>query len=314
MENDTLHPAAKEAIREYMLKLITVPTIIAFIFGFFFKEAIWQGAYNKATEQALVDLSKAKGTILETLSKTREAQSAFSKQTKESQAAISDAQQRADKAAEDARALQDELSSRADAVRQLQKKVRLAQEEWRARAIEAYELTQESDNLRSDIKNLRELAAALENKEAIVNDVLKQLKRDDAFRNSLRSDISNVRRKILTDVISRNIFVLGQVSCSDNPTVLRVPVEGTKTDQWLVFGINRNITSHTGSKSGDNAIFSFRTDIIPESGRRSWAVRYFAEINTASGSLRKGPDACGDGVEPVQIVAIRAYSGIQWLR
>ena len=56
MPETELTPAAREAIRSYMLRSLAIPgvvlTIVAFLLGFLIKDVAWQSAYNEAYQNA----------------------------------------------------------------------------------------------------------------------------------------------------------------------------------------------------------------------------------------------------------------------
>ena len=248
MNEPILTLEAKQAVRKYILTFFALPAVVLFALGFLFKEAIWQGAYNKAMQESLSEIIQAHKRIEKLLAEIQTAKSEFENKIYNASNAISKA-------------------------------------------------TKKTDELRKQINNMDNLAKALKSKSNLADEVSKQLKKDGEFR-----------KRVMSELTQPNIFRLGNVKCSRKSSNLRVPVTGTTTDHWLVFGINQNIRSYTGRRSGDNAIFSFKTTITPNATKDSWSVNYFVEINSASDqNKRLRLSNCPREVKDLQIVAIRVY-------
>ena len=83
--------------------------------------------------------------------------------------------------------------------------------------------------------------------------------------------------------------ILKEVECRSGETIIPVP-EGTRIDDWLVFGINPSIEAEIeGDKkkprfkrqniNGDNAIYSVKTIVTANLDKTAWLVRYIVETN-----------------------------------
>ena len=68
----------------------------------------------------------------------------------------------------------------------------------------------------------------------------------------------------------------GSIDCGTENTLL-VP-EGT-TEEWVLFSVNPQMSAETVSHSGNNALYSIETTVIPQADEKSWSVTFFAEIN-----------------------------------
>ena len=175
---------------------------------------------------------------------------------------------------------------------------------------EVERLLDEVQNMNREIKNLTTITKQNTDYLAISQD-REEFEEKVAHSLTENEDFSS---KVLDKIVEPNVFVLGRFKCSSTEYSVSVPVSHTHTDDWLVFGINPEISSYTDgkNKSGDNAVFSFRTLITPENDRQSWNINYYVEINHASDQFRKlRLKRCPSTVGDLTVVAIRAYNGIQ---
>ena len=75
-----------------------------------------------------------------------------------------------------------------------------------------------------------------------------------------------------------NIYSLGKVECGIR-SQKSVPIAGSKTDQWIVFGINPKMHANWEDEWGDNAIFTYWTDVKPQADNETWMITYDVAIN-----------------------------------
>ena len=112
-------------------------------------------------------------------------------------------------------------------------------------------------------------------------------------------------------VDEERVHFLGKVDCGVR-TDVRVPVEGTKTNDWIVFGINPNFRVRERGNYGDDAIFSFETRIVEEKDEQSWIVWYNIYINSATANrVRRLLDCRSERVNSnttMEFVALRRAS------
>ena len=121
--------------------------------------------------------------------------------------------------------------------------------------------------------------------------------------------------------LSPNVYVLGEIICGKEQE-FDVPIPGTKTGDWLVLGANWNFSSATSKPkyTGDNALFSIETSIVPRQDNTGWTASLDVRVNGATTNKSSSIATCENDAHPddyrtrlgrVQVVAIRAYAGIR---
>ncbi len=97
---------------------------------------------------------------------------------------------------------------------------------------------------------------------------------------SLSEELQRISRNVGETLSGREIFHLGDINCNEVLT-RDVPIEGTSTDDWLVFGIPHYVTAAAeGSQlDGDNAIYQFATTVKSNGDKSGWEVRFQFLLN-----------------------------------
>ena len=110
------------------------------------------------------------------------------------------------------------------------------------------------------------------------------------------------------DIATHGIYVLGDVHCGKKKT-LSVPIHGTTTDNWIVFGINPKINAEERARFGDNALYSHEISVLPNNDRKSWTIDFNIRINYNTKNERPTIADCNwDQLKSrtqVQVVAIK---------
>ena len=283
MSERQLEPAAKAAIRTYIYRGFAVSASLVVIFisiaAFLVQDVILERANYTALREATAQLF-------------------------ETQKEISDVRAKVQQDAEEMAQLREDTEHRAAEFEKTAEEVRQEVGEIKHMQQQIVETKANVDNLWSEIRNNEDFAQLTDERQGLLKQVAAMVGNHPAFR-----------AKVLETITQPNIYVLGHFKCSANRHIVPVPVKGTTTDQWLVFGINPHVSSLAKTKNGDNAVFSFKTDVRPARNRRSWSIQYLVEINHASDQYKKlRLTKCPSAVRNLQVVAMRAYPTIQAFR
>ena len=109
-------------------------------------------------------------------------------------------------------------------------------------------------------------------------------------------------------VKAKRIHDFGYIDCGKTKS-LTAP-NGT-TDEWILFSVNPHISAEENSLTGDNALYSFATTIIPQADGLTWSVNFSAEVNynTTSKAKKRTIEDCNWNKwkwrPKVQILALR---------
>ena len=304
MKNPTLTPEAKEAVRNYIFRYVALwsglAVVLLSLLVFVLNNVVIGSAENAAghiknetyeklldrIDEARTDLSNARIEIDQNLSQR-----------------IHNAQESLRETRSDA---DDRLSRLLYGAQEQLIKAQIEGESAREhlkRLIASLETqTKEANALRQSIKSAKDVAEALQKTKGLVDGISEKLLQNPEFRSQL-VDRTN----------QPNIYLLGSVKCGQ-PRSFGVPLEATTTEDWLVFGINPSFSSQneTRKNSSDNALFSFSTTITPTAAMNAWNIQYRVVINHASNQTKRlRLSTCPATVEHLQIVALRAYNGLQ---
>ena len=145
-----------------------------------------------------------------------------------------------------------------------------------------------------------------------------QKKINDGIRavNDVKLSLEATLEDIKKHINEKNIVNLVTIECGKEYPRIEAP-EGTKTHDWLVFGVNPNINARGSDPNPyDNAIYAIATTIKPNKGLKSWSISYNVtiDIDTRRTDPKRGESKfrnCGSFVSPLQIYAIKANQKIQ---
>lgn len=83
-------------------------------------------------------------------------------------------------------------------------------------------------------------------------------------------------KSLETEIGMKRFHDFGYIKCGNTKT-LTVP-DGT-VDEWVLFSVNPVISADQISNSGNSALYSIATTIIPQSNAKSWSVTFSVEVN-----------------------------------
>ncbi len=139
--------------------------------------------------------------------------------------------------------------------------------------------------------------------------------RDEVKKTKISIDKAFYKLKEFIDEVEAhlkesNIYSLGEVACG-TPRQIPVPIAGTTPDQWIVFGVNPKMHANWEDEWGDNALFTYWTDVTPHQNSASWTIGYKVEINfNTKRSEKKGKSVWScqgrNKVPSMEFVAIKA--------
>ena len=125
---------------------------------------------------------------------------------------------------------------------------------------------------------------------------------------SLSKNYRNRIEGLEKGVAEQGVYFLENVACGETKRV-RVPIDETTTENWVVLGINPQINAEEIDQIGDNAIYSFETSISPSDDKKFWTVGFLIKINNSTRNTSKSiKDCTWDRVRSrpeMQFVAIR---------
>ena len=146
-------------------------------------------------------------------------------------------------------------------------------------------------------EKLFELQSSVERNSANITAIEKNFARDlaKAVEEKVASVVPTAVKKEISLAIPstiREFHYLGTASCGSSST-FSVPDPNTTTDNWIVLGIDPQISAEfENDKVFNNALLGFRTEVKSKADSKAWEVDFIVRTNLATSSKHKDIAVC----------------------